>query len=238
MILRIGICDDEEAMRNRIVNFLERFFFESEYECEILEYASGEALVSGYERQFDLLFLDIQMKALNGIDTAVRIRERDDRVCIVFITALEAYAKEGYKVRAYRYLTKPLEYFEFSNEMQAILKEIKKNMTTFITVKNDSGVHKIELSSIVMIEVNNRKITVWLADKRVEFYSTMKVIEKKINHELFVRSHQSFLLNMKHVIRVERDHTVYLSNGQQVPLSKSRKKDFMKRLTDYLGDML
>ena len=104
-------------------------FFNEFHNYEVLEFVSGEDLLSNYPNNIDLLFLDIQMNGLNGMDVARRIREFDNNVEIIFTTSVLDYVCEGYEVNAYRYMLKPIEYNIFKNNMGKCIENIIKKKT-------------------------------------------------------------------------------------------------------------
>ena len=112
----IGVCEDNSLHLNLVKGYIDDFFNEFN-NYEVLEFVSGEDLLSNYPNNIDLLFLDIQMNGLNGMDVARRIREFDNNVEIIFTTSVLDYVCEGYEVNAYRYMLKPIEYNIFKNNM-------------------------------------------------------------------------------------------------------------------------
>ena len=109
MIVRIGICDDEARVRLKTRQLVEKYLKMYELTYEIYEFSSGEELLASYPQSLDVLLLDITMGQLNGIETAKEIRSFDSTVDIIFLTSLMEFMQEGYVVRAYRYLLKPLD---------------------------------------------------------------------------------------------------------------------------------
>lgn len=238
MEIRIAVCDDEVAIQEQIKQYIKKYFSQTKDTATIQCFNSGEALLKTYNNQFDLLVLDIQMGQLNGIETAKRVRKQDDRVCIVFVTALEEYAKAGYEVKAFRYFTKPLSWQQCRLEIEKIVNEIKQNTNVYICVKNNEGVFRINIRDIMCVEVYGRKCKIKLKDRVIENNETMKKMEQAINDPTFVRSHQSYLVNLAYVLSLENNREVHLLNGDIALLSKGKRKQFMDELTNYLGSKL
>lgn len=237
--LNIGICDDEEIMRHKLRKYTLDFFKASGEVCEIYEYSSGEELTAQYDKPLDILFLDIQMKNINGIMAAKEIRKLDDKVCIIFITALSQYAKDGYKVRAYRYLTKPIEFDEYVIELYEAVQEIKKFKNKYITIKNNLGLFSIEYNDIIYVAVDNRKLLIkTIRGDDIITYQALSNFENLLDKVSFFKCHQGFIVNFKYVENVTKNNLIKMRPEFYIPLSKHRKKDFIKRLTTYLGDML
>ena len=109
----ILICEDEKAQREQLKSYLRPILEELDVPYELIEYESGEQLINNYVSKAQLIFLDIQMSELTGMETARRIREQDKNVDIIFVSGLTAYLQEGYEVAAKRYLIKPITETEF-----------------------------------------------------------------------------------------------------------------------------
>lgn len=114
-MIKIAVCEDEKETQLLIEDYLENILKDISIEYEIQKYISGEELLESNLKDIDILLLDIKMEKLNGMDTARKIREVDDEMEIIFVTSLIDYVQEGYEVRAYRYLLKPIELEELKN---------------------------------------------------------------------------------------------------------------------------
>lgn len=108
-MIKIAVCEDEKETQLLIEDYLENILKDISIEYEIQKYISGEELLESNLKDIDILLLDIKMEKLNGMDTARKIREVDNEMEIIFVTSLIDYVQEGYEVRAYRYLLKPIE---------------------------------------------------------------------------------------------------------------------------------
>lgn len=125
----IVICEDDDVQKKLLATYLQQIFNKLGMEYSLIEFSSGEELLNNYPDKIDILFLDIQMDKLTGIDAARKIREFDRNVEIVFTTAILDYIHEGYEVKAYRYLLKPLEY-------ECILKHTKTCIEELVNKKD------------------------------------------------------------------------------------------------------
>lgn len=135
-MITIAICEDEKETQVLIEDYLDNILKDINKEYEIQKYSSGEELLKSEFKNIDILLLDIQMGELNGMDTARNIREVDSDMEIIFITSLIDYVQEGYEVRAYRYLLKPIELEELKKHILNCIKEIEKNKKQSIIIKN------------------------------------------------------------------------------------------------------
>ena len=107
-MINIGICEDELHYRVNIKDMLGDILSTYSINYKIYEFSSGEELLSNYPKDLDILIMDIQMKIINGMDTARKIREFDQNLEIIFMTSFSEFMQEGYEVKAYRYILKPI----------------------------------------------------------------------------------------------------------------------------------
>jgi DNA-binding LytR/AlgR family response regulator len=103
----VGICDDEAAIQEQLIRLCMKYKETNINDLETVCFSSGDELLK-FSRPLDILFLDIQMRGLNGLQTAEKIREKDDSMIIIFLTGYRGYMQQGYRVRAFRYLIKPV----------------------------------------------------------------------------------------------------------------------------------
>lgn len=156
-MIRVAICEDEKETQCLIEDYVDNILKNINKEYKILKYSSGEELLEGNLKDIDILLLDIQMGQINGMDTARKIREVDNKMEIIFITSLIDYVQEGYEVRAYRYLLKPIESGELKKHVLACIKEIEINKNNYIVIKNNPNTYKIYSNEIKYIEVQKSR---------------------------------------------------------------------------------
>ena len=212
----IGVCEDNSLHINLVKGYIDDFFNEFN-NYEVLEFVSGEDLLSNYPNNIDLLFLDIQMNGLNGMDVARRIREFDNNVEIIFTTSVLDYVCEGYEVNAYRYMLKPIEYNIFKN-----------NMGKWKLIK-------IKFDDILYIETSKRQLIIHTTNGYEIIKMSMRKLEKILNKDFF-RCHNSFIVNLEKINKIDVSD-IYINNAT-IPISKYRRKQLKARLIEVLGDKL
>ncbi len=235
-LIKIAICEDEKEQQELLKSYIDQIFdgLSVKYELEI--YNLGEELLDSYSKDIDILLLDIQMGQINGMDTARKIRELDDKVEIIFITSLIEYVLEGYEVRAYRYLIKPIKYDDLKNNVINCIKEIDiKNK--YIIIKENGNRIKLDINEITYIEVQKEDITIHTLNQIYKIKGTMNNIEKEINCIRFFRCHKSYLVNLEHVKSIKQ-YVAILENSEEVPISRYRFKDTKDKFFDLIEDKL
>lgn len=233
----LGICDDEKHYRSIIRKYLEEILKSNAQSYEIHEFTSGEELLENYPNNLDILILDIQMDSIDGMNTARRIRTFDSNVEIIFMTSYSEFMQEGYEVRAYRYLLKPIDSEGLKKHILACIKEIRKNKNQYILIKNKSNTYKIYSNEIKYIEVQKKDMIIHTINKDFDARYSLEKIEKDLNTEQFVRCHKSFIINLNYVENI-KSNTAILSSEEEIPISRYRYKDIKEKFLKFLGDRI
>lgn len=230
--MKIAVCDDEKSIREMLRNKICM-----EYpEADISFYESGEALLA-HDGIIDILFLDIQMMGINGMETARVLRKKNKDTILIFVTALEEYVFQAFDVGAFHYLVKPFEDEKFREVLHKAVEqsysrnlEQSKGEETYIMI-NNSGIHtKVDLDSIVYAEVFNRKIVVHRLDSDIEYYGKMSELEHMVGEDFF-RPHRAYLVNFKYVVKYDAS-TIYLEKGTAL-MAKQKFPEFVKKYMKY-----
>lgn len=236
-MIHIAICDDEEKFVSHLTELIRQYAAENSEEIKITAYYDGLALIEKYDTSIDLIFLDIQMKLVDGLHAAECIRRLDGDVGIIFLTTLVQYGLEGYKYQAIDYIIKPIKYVRLKSELDRFLAGRRLEKNPSICISNDSGKYKVLLYTLRYIETFNRNLMVHAEQENIICYKSMKEMEKKLSTYHFVRCHSSYLVNLAYVKGVKKLE-ITLITGEMLPISQPKRKVFMERLTEYWGDML
>ena len=212
---RIAIVEDEAAVREQLAGYVQRYTRQYGTPFEVTEFADGMEILEDYRPQFDIIFLDVEMKHLDGMETARRIRERDGGVLIVFITNMAQYAIRGYAVGALDYVLKPVPYFAFSQQLQKALGQLEKRERHYLAVAVDGGMHFYTEKEDFMVP------------------GTLKNYEEKLVGRAFARCNSGYLVNLAQVSGVQQDMVQVGPYALQI--SRPRRKAFMAELADYIG---
>lgn len=241
-MFHIAICDDEAYFRNREKKLIEQYMESRGYDCLIDLYASGKELLerTDTDMPYDVIFLDINMEEMDGLQTAERIRKLSKNVYIVFVTAYITYALEGYKVGAVRYLLK--EEAGLENALRECLDTITEHMKEEKAVcefEFQNGKKKVPIDAVYYVESRLHKVIYFVMENGIKEYSRYDKLDevgKEMRQYGFCRVHQSFLVSMKYAKDVER-YRVTLKNGTEVSISKKYYKDVEKEYIRRQGEI-
>lgn len=231
--MRIAICDDEKDIRELIANKVEKQY----PDAEIIFFQSGEELLL-VDESIDILFLDIQMSGIDGMETARELRKKDKKVILIFVTAVEEYVFQAFDVGAFNYIVKPIDDGKFSDVLHRAVDEWssqninEKEPEERYVLINNSGVHtKVILDEIVYAEVFNRKVVIHKLDGEIEYYGKMSDLES-LAGDSFFRPHRAYLINFKYVEKYDAT-TIYLERGT-VLMAKQNYPEFVKKYMKYI----
>ena len=235
-MINIGICEDELHYRVNIKDMLGDILSTYSINYKIYEFSSGEELLSNYPKDLDILIMDIQMKLINGMDTARKIREFDQNLEIIFMTSFSEFMQEGYEVKAYRYILKPISERKISRNILPCINEIMKKKNNYLTINVKNYVDRIKIDSIVYIETDRPNILIYTNDNKYTTKMSISKIDKILREHGFFRCHNSYIVNLK---LVESMNSNTLKIGEKyIPISKYRVKELKLALTNILGDIL
>lgn len=230
MKLNIAVCDDEKAIREQINELIEK---EKPGVCPEF-YETGDSLLAA-GKQFDIVFLDIQMDGTDGIETAKLLRQRDEDAILIFITGIREYVFKAFDVAAFHYLLKPIEEDKFHEVFQRAKRELEKRKkqrreTIFIKTRNRS--FTLEKDSILYIESRAKKVEIHTVGENIEVYASMNEMEAQLG-DGFYRCHRGYLVNMAFVAEYDSE-SITLNNGEYIYLAKEKYGEFVKTYMRYL----
>ena len=231
---KVMICDDEEEVRATIRAQLERFSAETGESLSVREVHSGEALLAQCSADTDVVFLDIKMEGMTGRDAARRLRAAERDVCIVFITTMTQYAMEGYQVHAYGFLKKPLRYPQFRLQMLDVLRHLAPRKQESVTLRAGGEVWSIPLAELLYLEVLDHDLRFVRASGPLVCHATMSDMGNALKGKGFFRCHKSYTVSLRHIVRIGGT-SVRMTNGDELPVSKHRRREFLEAFAAYAG---
>lgn len=229
-MIRIAIVDDEKVIREQIKKLVEK----KQIDCEIDTYGTGEDLLKA-DSVYEIVFLDIQMEGMNGIETAKALRQKADNTVLIFITGVKEYVFDAFDVAAFHYLIKPIEEKKFWEVCDRAVLEVtkkKQNPSGQIFIKTRSQSITLEQSDVLYIESRAKKVEIHTKTNIVEAYAAISELEKQLVGS-FYRCHRGYLVNMAFIMEYGND-SITLHNGETIILSKDKYSEFVKVYMRYL----
>lgn len=228
----VAICDDEQEMSEQIRLMTAAFFRKKNREATIVQFSRGEDVLH-YDKQIDILFLDIQMEGIDGIETARRLRKQRFGGFLIFITILKELVFQSFEVGAYDYLVKPVEEAYFVKMMERLFSSMQNAVEASLLIQKGYESRMIPLADLVFCEIIDRKIYLHLSSLEVvDYYEKIKRLETKLDSRFF-RCHRSYLINLNY-LRGYKNGIAYLEGGKEIPVSRLRSKEFSNVMLQYM----
>lgn len=231
-MIHIAICDDEPCMSDALRQMVSAFFCRKNIDTMITQYTSGEQLLRS-QKKIDILFLDIQMGGLSGMETAKKLRRRKFKGFLIFITVLREMVFDAFEVQAFDYLVKPIDETRFEHMMGRLLSSLQDAGSAGLLIQKGYESSIIPFEDIVFCEIIDRKVYVHLVSSEIiDFYDRIDHLETKLDDSFF-RCHRSFLIHLKY-LKSYKNGTAYMENGKEIPVSRLRSKEFSSVILRYM----
>lgn len=239
VMLKIAIVDDEKLVCSEIMGMLKKYEIEKSITFKIYSYLSGENLICEIEdgTSFDIIFLDIELESINGVQVGEYIRSicNDQRCQIIYVSSKTKYALQLFKIRPFDFIIKPVTYEKVKNCLEEYVRIYSVDeYFECITKKQKKS---ISINDIIYFESIKRKFIVHGLNFDCEFYGKMQELLDDRRLRGFLLIHQSFLININHIITYEYN-SVEMTGGVILTISKSNRKDVRRKILEYSADKI
>jgi DNA-binding LytR/AlgR family response regulator len=234
-MLRIAIVEDDKNYVDKLKSLLSRYESESNTKLHITVFDDGEDIAINYKPLFDIILMDIEMRFMDGMTAATKIRESDSEVIMIFITNMPQFVIQGYKVDALDYVLKPINYFELSQRIDRAVRRLSRRVKKYITIPVGNGIQKIDISSLYYIEIQNHDAIFHTTEGIYTTREPLKSLERTLESEYFYRCHRSFMVNLAHVESVQGNEA-YIGD-HVIPLSRAKRKEFIDSINKHFNEV-
>ncbi len=228
---RIAVCDDNQADVFYVSRLIKKWAAENNVTVHLEDFPSAEAFLFHYEEEknFDILFLDIEMGEISGMALAKKIREMDSGIPIIFVTGYMDYIADGYEVEALHYLLKPVTEEKIGSVLVRAV-ERQKHREKSVYLPSNGSMVLIPISKIRYLEVRKNYVTIhW--DEDITVKKTLGELEKELDDSFF-RTGRSFIVNLRFVSKITK-WQVILKDGVVIPLSRNLYENINRAMIDY-----
>lgn len=232
-MIKVAVCDDDQQVCSKVVTIVKEYFADIGRPVWVAEFTSGAGLLKANIR-FDVIFLDIDMPELNGIETAKKLRNWDVNSKIIYVTNYSKYKSCAYQVHAFDYVEKPVRENKIFNVLKDIMhyldNAVEKQKYAFTTEK---GVLTIELDDIYYFEYMSRRVVINTSQGKYKATYSLKELYEKFSKYNFESPHKSFIINMLH-IKYIKGFDIFMENGSIILLAQKRAVGFKAKFNDFL----
>ena len=232
-MIRIAIVEDEAEVRQQLRGYIQRYTRQYGTEFAVTEFADGMEILDDYRPVYDIVLLDVEMKHLDGMETARRIREKDGEVMLIFITNMAQYAIKGYAVGALDYVLKPVPYFAFSQQLQKAEERLRRRARHYLAVPVEGGLRRLDTAQIYYLESEGHRVHFYTEEGDFTAPGALKTFEEKLAGRPFARCNSGYLVNLAQVKGVQQGMAQVGPYALQV--SRPKRKSFLAALADYIG---
>lgn len=234
----ITIIEDEKEQQELLKTFLRKYLNEKMLPYQITTYKNGESFLKEYRQgKADLIFMDIQLGEghENGMEISKALRKIDNDVLLVFVTNMSQFAVEGYSVDAIDFIVKPIQYEPFRMKMEkACHLLLSKSHMKNILISVEGGSKKILAGDILYVEVSNHDLYYHTKNGEYKVRMTLRNALEQLEGLPFSQCNSCYLVNLHYVEKIEKEYVI-LSNGESLKMPRTRRKDFLADLGDYLS---
>lgn len=229
----IAIIEDSGQELSLLERYLQTYLSNRQVYRVIDTYTSGDAFLENWPtKSYDLVFLDILMDGVSGIEVARKIRETDSECLLIFISSSKEYALQGFEVRAFDYLLKPLSEERFRKTMDLCQNELAKHIR-YIEVKESRTLVKIPLDEIIYTDYYNHYIQIHTSARLIRSYQQFDVFSPLLLcYPQFLCCYRNCIVNMDHVSSVDK-HDFIMENGERVPITRGNRNAIYQQYADY-----
>lgn len=226
-MLQIALCDDEALLLTQLRTMIEEYMEDKHIAFHTVSFLRGEQLLQD-NRHFDLVFLDIKMAGMNGMETARILRQNGGDFMLVFVTALQDYVFDAFEVEAANYLLKPLSREKLCQVLAKAVKHVLEESKPYLTVCQGQRFDKLHFSEIQYCEAQNHSVWIYTVKGIFPYGGRIEQLEKELN-ENFFRCHRGYILNLA-FLQSYHDNFAFLTSGEKLPVAKRRQTAFTKAL--------
>lgn len=234
-VIRVAIVEDDPQVQEQLSGYVSQYEKDRKDTILVDLFSDGDEILDHYQKLYDIIFLDIQMKRVDGMTTAKKIREMDSDTLLIFITNMVHYAVQGYSVDAIGFVLKPVNYFTFYQEMDRAVKRMEKDKKSYLSIPYEGGFVRINVKDIFYVESFGHRILIHTKTEEYGITDSMKNMEEQLRPYHFFRCNNSYIVNLQHVESVQKN--IAIVGGYSLAISRPKKKGFMEALTNYIGGM-
>lgn len=232
-MIKVAIVEDQQDDFNLLSSYIRKYGEEKNLIFDIVHFSNGLNFIDEYTGDFEVVFMDIEMPHMDGMETARKLREMDASVSLVFVTNMIQYAIDGYEVDAMDFMVKPVKYYNFAQKLEKAITHAKRRTEKNIVVHTQDGVSVIPAKEIFYVEKERNYLILHTERGIFRERGTISELAEELADMGFSKCFSSCIVNLAYVSDLKKDTLVV--HGTVLPISRRQKKDFMVDFAGYYG---
>ncbi len=233
-MVNIAIVEDSEEEAQKLLECLERYAAENGEQFSYTCFREANAFLEEREKLFDIVFMDIMLPGVNGMEAAQRMRRVNQQTVLIFVTNMTSYAIKSYEVDALDYIVKPLSYKRVVFKLRKALHIVSANEGKLLLIRDKQGPVQISSNEIYYIEIRKHRLTYHTARGEYAENGSLKGLREELAPYNFSCCNACYLVNLKYIFRV-KGFILTMQSGDELKISQPKRKEFMNDLANYLG---
>lgn len=228
----VAVIEDEGKSLEALKRGLSRYESETGESFRLFQFTDAELFLTNYKPKYDIVFMDIKLPGMDGMEAAQRLRKFDENVALIFTTTMAQFAVQGYKVNALDYFVKPYTYYDLKLRLDRIV-QMLKNRDTHIKIPVAGGAKSVKSTDVYYIESDGHNLTYHTVDGNFSVRSQpIKTLEQQLSGAGFARCNNSFLVNLRHCREINGDDVTV--GGDVLKISRGKKQEFLAKFAGFL----
>lgn len=232
-MFNIAVVEDDNKEAETLISCLKKYGLEYQTALSIERFKDAFSFLES-NGTFDLIFMDIMMPGMNGMEAAQKLRAKEIDTPIIFETNIAQFAVEGYEVGAIDYILKPVQFERLKKRLIKFFDSLENNSRTCINIKSEGNLHCLSSQEIYYVEVKGHEISYMTKRGCIRCRGVMKEIEKNLHQYGFLRCNACYLVNIDHITSI-KGLSIIMRNGDEVRISQPKKKEFMQEMAIYFA---
>lgn len=233
-MIKIAIVEDDKHMSDDLQKNILLYFNEKGKNSSVLTFSSAESFLSSNMSQYDLILMDVQLPGMNGIDALKKFREIAPHTLVIIVTSVAQYAINGYSVRAFDFILKPVTYYDLVLKLNRAIPLIENKGDNKIVVANKTQTNVIKVSDIYYVEIYGHTVVYHTSNGTITSTGTMKKVQELLKEHSFALCNQCYFVNLGYVTSVQ-GYTVTVA-GNELAISRQRRSEFMGALNEFFAN--